>query len=102
MPQTSGITVKERVKSSPLLLLGYHGGLSLALNVEQYYYMRAYYLSAGVHVLVSEPSESKTLLETRGLSVSVGTHTTLSISQNRVSSECYLSDITLMVNHDFH
>ena len=47
-------------------------------------------------------SESKTLLETRGLSVSVGTHTTLSISQNRVSSECYLSDITLMVNHDFH
>ena len=65
--------------------IGTGGGLSLVLNVEQYNYMRTVYMSAGVHVLVSEPSESRTLLETRGLAVSVGTQTTLLLSQNRVS-----------------
>ena len=63
---------------------GTRGGLSLVLNVETYYYMRAMFSSAGIHVLISEPTESKVVLENRGHSVSVGTHTTIQLQQTKV------------------
>ena len=40
--------------------------------------MRSYHKSAGLHVVVSDMTDSRTLLDTRGVSVPVGTHTTLS------------------------
>ena len=68
-----------------ILSVGTSGGLSLVLNVEQYYYMHGYQSSAGMQVLVSDDKEVNVLVENRGIHVPAGKHTALAVTQQRVS-----------------
>ena len=57
----------------------------MVLNIEQYDDMIDYYVSSGLRVLLTEPSDSKVTMDTTGYSVAAGTHTTLRVSQTTVS-----------------
>ena len=79
------ITIVGNKRGLSLLILslaiaGDKGGLSLFINAEQYHYMRSYKKSAGLHVLISDHSDSKTLIEKKAVSASTGHHTTIAIN----------------------
>ena len=67
-----------------LAIAGNRGGLSLFINAEQYHYMRSYKISAGLHVLISDHSDSKALIEKKALSASTGYHTTMAFNAIKV------------------
>ena len=47
--------------------------------------MNSYHLSGGVHVMVSDHTDSKVLVEKKGVSASAGTHTMMAFKQIRVT-----------------
>ena len=61
-------------------IAGNKGGLSLFINAEQYHYMKNYKISAGLHVLISDHSDSKALIKQKSLSASTGYHTNMAFN----------------------
>ena len=72
------------------LSVGSLGGLSLLLDVEQYFYMRGDNNAAGVRVLIQHHDEAKELVKNVGYFVSAGFHTYIALSYTMVSVTIYI------------